>query len=246
MPETFAETLARHERIALSFSGGKDSLACVYLLRPFLDRITVYHLDTGDLLPEVHAVVAHVKAMAPHFVLVRTDAHAWMAAHGLPTDLLPHSSHVIGQAMGEGVRLVGRYDCCYANLMLPLFQRIRDDGNTLLIRGTKRVDMPRLPKANGDSGDGVEIMLPIQDWSHQQVFDYLREQGAPINPIYDHVTNSPECASCPAWWSERRAAYLRDRHPQRFALYRERMRVVMSQLDAPLIALAREVKELGI
>ena len=40
--------LDRHERIALQFSGGKDSLALWGLMRPHLDRVVVYHVDTGD------------------------------------------------------------------------------------------------------------------------------------------------------------------------------------------------------
>ena len=50
------------------------------------------------------------------------------------------------------LRWLGRYDCCYANPDVgPLFKRIYDDGFTLLIRGTKRCDIPRLPaEAGGD------------------------------------------------------------------------------------------------
>ena len=35
------------------FSGGKDSRALIELFRPHLDGITVYHLDTGDMFPEI-------------------------------------------------------------------------------------------------------------------------------------------------------------------------------------------------
>lgn len=236
--------LDRHEKIALSFSGGKDSLACVYLLRDQLDRITIYHNDTGDLLPEVMEVVEHVKAFAPHFVHVRGDVNAWIAEHGLPTDLLPHGAHDVGRAMGEHqLRLVARYDCCYQNLMRPLFDRVVADGNTLLIRGTKAVDMKRLPLRSGESGGGIELFYPLQDWSHDAVFDYLRSVGAPICRVYDHVTNSPECARCSAWWSESRAAYLKRYHPAAFADYRQRLLAVTFEISGVLDHLRREVAE---
>ncbi len=41
-----------HERIALECSGGRDSLALVHLLRPELDRITVFWLNTGAAIPQ--------------------------------------------------------------------------------------------------------------------------------------------------------------------------------------------------
>ena len=41
--------LHRHAagKVALMFSGGKDSRALIELFRPYLDGIPVYHLDTG-------------------------------------------------------------------------------------------------------------------------------------------------------------------------------------------------------
>lgn len=53
--------LLRHNRVALMYSGGKDSDVLLDLFRPFLDGITVYHGDAGDLLPEV---AEHVRTPA--------------------------------------------------------------------------------------------------------------------------------------------------------------------------------------
>jgi len=236
----------RHSKIALSFSGGKDSLACAYLLRDYADRITAYHLDTGDLLPEVQEIVAHVRGLYPHFVHVQGNVSDWIAAHGMPTDLLPHSAHPTARHMGEErTPLVARYDCCFANLMQPLYERIKADGNTLLIRGVKAVDMRRQPFRSGECPDGIEFWYPLEDWTHADVFAYLRAVGAPICRVYEHVTNAPECARCSAWWGEQRAAYLRQFHPALFDDYRARMQLVVRELHAPMNNLAREVGEMG-
>src|SRR6266568_5571473 len=138
--------LDHHERVGLSFSGGKDSLAVLYLLRDHLDHINVYSLDTGDLMPETRAIVAQVKSMCPNFVRIQGDVRSWIAEHGLPTDLLPYSTHGVGVAAGQsGAKLVTRYQCCFINLMWPTWDRIKADGNTLCIRGTKMADMERHP-----------------------------------------------------------------------------------------------------
>lgn len=235
----------RHEKIALCASGGKDSLACVYLLRPYLDRLTVYHMDTGDLLPEVMEIVNHVEAMVPYFIRIKGDVRSWIAENGMPTDLLPHSAHAVGQSMGEhATRLVTRYHCCYNNLMMPLFNRVVGDGNTLVIRGTKAVDMKRLPMKSGDVDGGIEIMLPLQDWSHEDVFAYLRSVGAPICRVYDHVTNAPECARCSAWWGEQRAAYLKRYHPDIWQDYAARLRAVAAEIAEPMRTLEAELAEI--
>lgn len=234
--------LTRHDKIALAFSGGKDSLAIVYMLRPHLDRITLYHLDTGDLLPEIRAIVGHVKAFAPHFVHIHGNVTGWIEANGMPTDLLPYSAHDVGRVAGqEGIRLTSRYSCCYANLMLPVWERIKADGNTLVIRGTKAVDQKRIPAKSGETHDGIEIWNPIEGWSHEDVFDYLKAMGAPHNRIYDYMTNAPECARCPAWWGEGRAAYLKQFHPELFADYAARLRAVTGEIIESVNNLNREL-----
>jgi phosphoadenosine phosphosulfate reductase len=238
--------LDRHARIAFSFSGGKDSTAVWHLLEHagLLGRVTTYHMDTGDLLPEMRAVVAHYEARTPNFVRIQGDVNSWIAEHGLPTDLLPHSAHPVGMQMGEAeTPLVSRYDCCYSNLMLPTFQRIKADGNTLLIRGTKAVDMNRLPCGDGEVLEGIEICYPLQHATNDEVFAYLRRVGAKLSPVYEHVTNSPECATCSAWWGEKRASYLKTRHPALFRRYKARLAAVMAELKAPLAALAVEMNE---
>jgi phosphoadenosine phosphosulfate reductase len=148
--------------------------------------------------------------------------------------------------MGEAVTpLVHRYHCCGENLMIPLFARIKADGCTLLIRGTKLADMHRLPMASGQVLEGLELLLPLLGWSNAQVLEYLRDQGAPVSTAYTHFENLPECATCPAWWTEGRAAYLRARHPALYRRYLERMSLVMDEVGPAVAALARELREIG-
>ena len=153
-----------------------------------------------------------------------------------------------GQQMGEGrgTRLVGRYDCCWANLMAPFFDRVAEDGNTLLIRGTKRADMARLPARTGDMAGGVELLYPLEDWSHDDVRAYLAARGVELPPMYGRMVNAPECARCTAWWGEGRGAYLAERYPDLHRDYAERMRLVMAEVGVSSAPLAGELAACGI
>ncbi len=234
--------LDRHGRGALQFSGGKDSLALVHLLRPQWDRLTLYHVDTGDLLPEVREIVDRVEAMVPSFVRIPTDSSAWMARFGMPSDLVPTSSSPVGLAIGASrLPIVDRFLCCGANIMVPMHQRMVADGITLAIRGTKRCDTARLPAESGDTSSGYELWLPLQEWSHDDVFRYLREVGAPICRVYDNHVNAPECATCPAWWSEGRAGYLKQHHPALYDAYRAKLAAVSTEVSPHWQALEKEM-----
>lgn len=239
-----------HERIAFGFSGGKDSTAVLTMLREagLLDRVTVYHLDTGDLLPEMVEHVARMVEGVPRLEYVQTDVRRWQRMHGLPSDLVPHTQHWVGQQMGEGrgTRLVGRYDCCWANLMSPFFDRVAEDGNTLLIRGTKRADMVRLPMRTGDMAGGVELFYPLEDWSHDDVRAYLASRGVALPPMYQRMVNAPECARCTAWWGEGRGAYLAEAYPELHRDYAARMRLVMNEIGASSAPLAGELAACAI
>lgn len=238
--------LDRHEKISLNFSGGKDSLACLYLLRDHLHRMTVYHNDAGDLMPETREIVSLVEAMCPNFVHIQGDVRGWIEQYGTPTDLLPYSTHGVGVITNPtGVKLVTRYHCCFVNLMWPIWDRIKSDGNTLCIRGTKLCDRPHPPTRSGETHEGVELWHPIDDWSNEDVQSYLASVGAPRSRIYDHMTNAPECARCTAWWGEGRAAYLRRFHPELFADYAAGLRVVAREIAEPMANLMCELGDAG-
>ncbi len=231
MTTRMVDHLSNHENIALQFSGGKDSLAVAYLLRPYWDRITLYHVDAGDLLPEIREVVETIEKIVPRFVRIETDSNAWMDKHGSPSDLVPTSCTPSGVMIGMSEkRLVDRHDCCACNVMMPMHDRAIADGCTLVIRGTKRADFKRMPAENGPTGLGYDLWLPLLEWSHDDVFSYLKSLDLPLCRVYEHRVNAPECATCPAWWSEGRAEYLGKYHPALAAEYHRKLAVVSAEV----------------
>jgi len=210
-----------HKRIVLKFSGGKDSLALLYLFKAHLSRVTVLHCDTGDQLPEMQQLVNVVEANVPVFHRVKSDAPAWIAKHGLPSDLVPIRCHPgVANVYREAAHpIVPCTDCCAANRWTPMHAALLELRPTLILHGQRRSDQFGWDKTTeGDSkADPVNGWLqwsPIADWSDADVMAYLREVGAPILPWYSYKPHAPECATCPAGWSEGRGAYLRAHHPE--------------------------------
>jgi 3'-phosphoadenosine 5'-phosphosulfate sulfotransferase (PAPS reductase)/FAD synthetase len=234
--------LSKYKNIALHFSGGKDSLALLYLYKDMLKAMTVYHLDTGDSCPETQEIVDWAKEWVPNFVVVNSDVATWREVNGYPSDLVPAKAHAIGVSTGmNDFPITNRFDCCYANIMKPMHDRMIQDEVDCVIRGTKIADSGKLA-AEGKT-EYYDVILPIRDWSHDDVFNYLKENDAPENAIYSHFASAsaPECFGCTAWWDDNKAKYLKKLHPQQFEIYRNNLGIIANTISSHVSELSQEL-----
>lgn len=209
----FDEIIDRHERIALQFSGGKDSLACLYLMQPYWDRLTVYWLNTGDAFPETLAIVNQVRDLVPNFVEITSDVGAVHQQYGIPSDIVPVGGTPLGRLVGHDAPLIqDRYSCCFLTVMKPLHERMIADGVTLIIRGQRNDDPLKPPIRSGMVDGGIEYLFPIEDWPARKVLSYLGSVGAPIPRFYEVLDEAPDCMRCSAWWENGAAKYLKRYH----------------------------------
>jgi len=235
--------LTSFRKPALHFSGGKDSMACLYLLRDQLDRIDVYWVNTGDLCPELRATVDQVRAWVPRFHEVKTDVCAWRHTHGTPVDALPSNCTPLGVTYGlSNVRMSGKFDCCFANKMEPMHRRMVADGVDCVIRGTKLCDTGRIP-AEGPMGC-YTVVLPLRDWSHDDVHSYLQKVGAPVSEIYQYGASGSavDCLGCTALWGDDKVGYFAGRAPQRLGPYLLTLQTVREELRRHTAQLDRQIE----
>lgn len=237
MMEHIEDVFARHENIALQVSGGRDSLACLYLLKPYWHRLTVYWCNTGAPFPETVKIMGAVRALVPRFVEIEGDQPAVVAGFGLPSDIVPASATPIGLmgSGGAGPLIQDRYSCCSRVFMLPMHERMVADGITLVIRGQKAADALKSPIRSGHVDLGIEYLFPIEDWTAADVMDFLKAEGAPIPRFYEMLDGAPDCTTCSAYWENGAAKYLKRYHPEAFAEVQRRLDIINIAV-APSIA----------
>jgi phosphoadenosine phosphosulfate reductase len=73
--------------------------------------------------------------------------------------------------------------CCAANIWFPLHHAMVEMGIERIMRGTRLEDRRKSSVRNGDIVNGMQIVHPIENWTTEQVFDYLDENKVRIENL---------------------------------------------------------------
>lgn len=206
----------RHDRAILQFSGGKDSLAVLRMLKPHWEKLTVMWVNTGAAFPETVKQMAELARMV-RFVEVKSDQPAQTRTFGPPADCVPLRASPLGRwaYQSDEAPIQSALDCCHANLWAPMQKAVKESGISLVIRGQRRADIDKSPIRSGQAVDGIEYWFPIEDWSEDDVLGYLSAHGISLPAHYQFVNSSLDCWSCTAYRDHvvGRMAYMKERHP---------------------------------
>lgn len=230
-----------HERTLLQFSGGKDSLACLYVAKPHWDRMTVVWVNTGDAFPETIAQMAGIEALVPHFLEIKSDQPAQIVRFGYPSDLVPVWDTPLGRQSDSSRerKVQDPFSCCGTNLWKPMADAVKRLGATTVIRGQRVSEHRKSSVRNGDVIDGVRYVMPVEDWSNEDVFAYLERNNVDVPAHYAYVNSSLDCQHCTAYLNENagKFQYMKERHP---ALHAE----LVGRLDYLIAAAENELQHL--
>lgn len=161
-------------KTVLQFSGGRDSLAALFLMEPFWEGITVVWCNSGDSAPELHKLMQKVRLIVPHFQTVEGQAAKTRKDRGDPT---PESW----------------IDCCRDSIWMPMLEWVRQNRVRYLIRGTRKTDPVAWPLPNSHH-EGVEYLMPLWEWNDELllgVVEQIRREHN-LEPVYPH-----DCLTCP-------------------------------------------------
>ncbi len=168
-----------------SFQGA--GLVAIHLGRQAGLGFPVFTLDTGLLFPETVALKSRLEAF-------------W----GMQIETLQPALSVADQDRHIGPELWKNDPdlCCTLRKVEPLRQRLEsaDCWITGLRReqSAVRAETGVLEKhqLNGVAERFLWKLNPLADWSREQVWDFIRANGIPYNPLHDRGYHSIGCAVC--------------------------------------------------
>lgn len=217
---------------ALMFSGGRDSLVLMHLLREQLDQTWVVWVDTGAATEFVQEFMEDVKATVPHFFHATSNQPGNIQEYGYPTDILPVWYGVEGRFSSRlgSPKLQTPMQCCGANIWLPMYSAIRDlEVSTVYFgqRGDDDLIDPRWDRVV----DGVAYKYPLKDWNQKMVQEYLIHHKIPIPAYYEQgELDSRDCWSCTAYLNKKKN-FIRNLPPEQREVVLNRLKTIADTIS---------------
>jgi len=188
-----AETSATLERVVRDFTpavfasslAAEDMVLTDLILKAKLP-IKIFSLETGRLHPETLAMLDRVKERYGYEIALYKPqpeaVDAYVAQNGL-------------NAFYDSVEM--RRECCRIRKVEPLGRALA--GNKAWVTGQRRAQSATrtsLMVEEDDPGHFMTKFNPLADWSEQDVWNYIRDNGVPYNALHDQGYPSIGCAPC--------------------------------------------------
>ena len=174
-------------RIALCTSFQAEGMVLLDMAWRIDPKVRVFTIDTGRLHQETYDLIDAVRKRYDMAI----EVHAPDARElGVMTE--KHGVNLFYNAVP--LRLL----CCQVRKVRPL-QRVLD-GLDAWITGLRRetwasrADIRKL-ELDHDHG-GIAKLSPLADWTHEEVWEYLRGNDVPCHALYEQGYTSIGCAPC--------------------------------------------------
>jgi phosphoadenosine phosphosulfate reductase len=174
-------------KVVYSSSLGAEAIVLTDLIWTHVPEIEIFTLDTGRLHEQTRNLIERLEQRYQRRIKVYhpdpAAIEAWIAQNGIN---------------GFFNSVEQRLGCCHIRKVEPFKRAItgagawvtgvrREQSSTRALAQPIEVDL-----ANG----GIARISPLLDWTHEDVWNYVRTNRLPYNPLHDQGYPSIGCAPC--------------------------------------------------
>jgi phosphoadenosine phosphosulfate reductase len=168
--------------IAIASGFGAEGMVLIDLAARVRSDFRVFTLDTGFFFPETYALIEDVERR-----------------YGIRVERCRPTISPAEQARIHGEALWTRNPdhCCGIRKVQPLQVKLAELAAWVAaIRRDQTAARANVPKIEWDSRFNLVKLNPLADWTHDQVWTYIRTRQVPYNPLHDRGYPSIGCTHC--------------------------------------------------
>lgn len=172
--------------IACASSFGPEDVVLIDMIAGVAPGIRIFTLDTGRLHDETYEVMERVR------VRYGLSIHSYFPDREAVERLEREKGFC---SFRESIEY--REECCGIRKVEPLRRALA--GMRAWVTGLRRaqsVTRTHMEVLEWDEGNGLAKVTPLIDWSHDQVWEYIRANNVPYNALHDRGFPSIGCAPC--------------------------------------------------
>ena len=171
-----------NQSLAIAASFGAEDVVLIDQAAKLGTPFRVFTLDTDFLFPETYALIDTIEKR-----------------YGIQVERTHSEFAPAQQAAQYGERLWASQpdQCCQLRKVEPLRKKL--SGLSAWVTGIRRDQAPtraHTRKLEWDAKFGLVKINPIADWNWNQVWEYIRANDVPYNPLHDHNYPSIGCTYC--------------------------------------------------
>lgn len=183
--ESLAELFNRDELVFATSLGAEDQVVTHFIAEAG-KKIRIFTLDTGRMYEEIYELIE------------RTNSR-----YGIKTEVYFPDPKLIEEMVSEkGVNLFyesieDRKRCCYVRKLEPMKRALA--GAKLWITGLRREQAAmrnRTDLVEFDEANGLIKVNLIYDWNSEKLWNFIKDNNIPYNPLHDKGYPSIGCAPC--------------------------------------------------
>lgn len=171
-----------HPRIALASAFGAEGMVLIDMASRIRPDLPIFTLDTGFFFPETYELIERVERR-----------------YGVRIERLEPSPTPAAQARihGEALWSWDPDRCCELRKIGPLREKLSELAAWITaIRREQSSSRATTRKIHCDKKFGLVKLNPLADWRSSHVWEYIRLNGVPYNPLHDRGYPSIGCTHC--------------------------------------------------
>jgi phosphoadenosine phosphosulfate reductase len=180
------DIVAHHSPAVFASSLAAEDMVLTDLILRHQLQIGIFTLQTGRLHAETVGMLDTIQTVYDYTV----------------TPFYPNQDAVDQYVSTKGINAFYnstdlRKECCHIRKIEPLNRALA--GNAAWITGQRRaqsVTRTELAVKEDDTAHGMFKFNPLADWSEEDIWDYIRTNNVPYNPLHDQGYPSIGCEPC--------------------------------------------------